>query len=204
MRGLFVHLDAIRTPEDFDLLARWSAAPGSTFASGGPSFISGDELRERLASYPNTIMMIRSNEDERAVGSVSYQDLAYHGSYTIGVHIADPEHWGGGYGIEAMKLLLTYLFHVRNAHRVQLTAAAYNANVLMVFTSGLATVEGRLRDYHFMDGRYHDAIVGSILRHEFYEIIDNWGTGESPDMLSAETKDAAEAAIRQLFPEDIL
>jgi hypothetical protein len=40
------------------------------------------------------------------------------------------------------------------------------------FCSGLLRLEGVLRDYYFLDGEYHDAVIGSLLRDEYYALVD--------------------------------
>lgn len=54
-------------------------------------------------------------------------------------------------------------------------------------------IEGILRDHYFIDGEYHDAVVSSILRDEFYEYPET----DSIDSIPKEEK----RAIRQELNE---
>jgi hypothetical protein len=107
------------------------------------------------------------------------------------------ELWGSGYGTIAMSDLLEFLFHSKNAHRVQITAAAYNKTMMKIFRSGFIRIEGILRDYYFFDGEYQDAVIGSILRDEYYKLL----RGTDIDLVARAEKDEAYRILRQCLTE---
>lgn len=184
MRGDFVSLEPCRD-EDFQRLSDWSAGTVSTYSSGSPQFVSVDALREA-----GNFLMVVTHEGQR-VGAVNWSPLGYPGSYTIGSAIGAPDLWTQGYGVEANVLLLNYLFHARDAHRVQLTLGTYNRQMVQIITHGGFTLEGVLRDYFFLDGRYFDAVVCSLLREEFYALARDSDLGLAADVIPAEEKEEA-------------
>jgi hypothetical protein len=104
----------------------------------------------------------------------------------IGGAIGDPELWSRGYGAEAFDLLIDHLFHARNAHRVQFTTAMYNKNVLRLATRAGFVLEGVLREYYYLDGCHHDAVVWSLLRSEYYGVVEHLKRTD-PDFALPET-----------------
>jgi RimJ/RimL family protein N-acetyltransferase len=88
-------------------------------------------------------------------------------SCEVGIMIGEKQHWGKGYGGDAMALLLRIAFDGLNMHKVWLTCAAYNERGLRAYRRIGFQEEGRLRDDRFIDGQYHDTIMMSILEDEW-------------------------------------
>lgn len=193
MRGDFVSLQGC-TDDDFELIADWSASTVSTYSSGAPQFLPPELLKQATRQGGMRYLMIVNHDGER-VGAVNWGPLAYEGSYTIGSAVGSPGMWTQGYGAEANVLLLNYLFHAKNAHRVQLTLGMHNRHMVQIITRGGFTLEGVLRDYFFLDGQYFDAVVCSLLREEFYALARSYELGLAADVIPAEEKEEA----RRLF-----
>jgi RimJ/RimL family protein N-acetyltransferase len=88
-------------------------------------------------------------------------------SCELGIVIGTKQHWGQGYGGEALNLLLTIAFDGLNLHKVWLTCAPYNERGLRAYRRTGFREDGRLRDNRFLDGRYHDTVMMSILEAEW-------------------------------------
>jgi diamine N-acetyltransferase len=123
--------------------------------------------------------------DGQAIGTVSWTPTQAPGNYVIGVMIGDRDMWGVGFDLEAKILLAGILFGAKRAHRVEFTCGLYNRRPVENFCAGQITVEGVLRDYYFVDGQYHDGLIGSILRNEYYAVR------EPSAIIPAEDKEAA-------------
>jgi RimJ/RimL family protein N-acetyltransferase len=89
-----------------------------------------------------------------------FSDLAR--SCELGLHFG-PEHRGKGYGREAIALLLDLAFRHRNLHRVHLQTLATNERAIRAYTAAGFVEEGRLRDAAWVDGRYVDMVLMSVL-----------------------------------------
>ncbi len=85
----------------------------------------------------------------------------------LGITIGDKEHWGRGYGRDAVRLLLDYAFRLRNVRRVWLTTHAANERALRCYRACGFLEEGRLRQHAWSDGGYVDVITMGILREEW-------------------------------------
>ncbi|GAA1072322.1 GNAT family N-acetyltransferase [Nocardiopsis composta] len=197
MQGHMVSLRPL-ADDDYELISKWMR-PGSTAAlAGGGSEMAGPELIRRRAETTGESLLMVTTTEGRPIGFVRWQSKKYPGSYEIGGAVGEKEYWDSGCGAEATSLVLEYLFHSKNAHRVQFIVGMFNLRtVKMLLNSGIV-VEGLLRDYFFMDGEYHDAIVASVLRDEFYQ-LDAWG--KVPDSVPKSEKEAAVEEFCQAMRE---
>ncbi|MGM0885227.1 MAG: GNAT family N-acetyltransferase [Bacillota bacterium] len=73
---------------------------------------------------------------------------------------------GHGYGKEAMKLILKWVFENTETHRIWLDVKDFNLRARHVYESVGFIFEGTLRDCFFNGDRFESLSVMSILRHE--------------------------------------
>ncbi|MFC9236093.1 GNAT family N-acetyltransferase [Streptomyces decoyicus] len=154
--------------DDWAAIASW-LRPGSPAAvlSGDWELLGAAEVEAANRSGRVHHLVIRT-KDGAGIGTVSYQRSGRIGGFTVGGAIGSPELWRRGYGAEAVVLLVDYLFHQLDAHRVQVTTAGYNKGIIRLMTKTPFVVEGILRDHCYLDGAYHDSIVWGLLRDEHY------------------------------------
>ncbi|USG66590.1 GNAT family N-acetyltransferase [Brevibacillus ruminantium] len=168
MRGNFVALQPLED-EDYKLFSQWVCpSKVSALARGAQDFVTEEEIRKDIVQGNTRYATVVTHEGKK-IGFVSWQPLKYEGSYMLGGVIGDPNLWDMGYGAEASLLLMDYLFHSKNAHKIQFINGLYNLRSVRFLLKNKVTIEGILRDYIFLDGEYHDAVISSILRHEYYE-----------------------------------
>jgi RimJ/RimL family protein N-acetyltransferase len=77
-----------------------------------------------------------------------------------------PEARGKGYGTEAQRLLVRYLFAHSQVNRVQAITRVENIPEQRALEKAGLTREGVLRGIVFQNGQWRDGILYSILRHE--------------------------------------
>ncbi|MGA4721038.1 GNAT family N-acetyltransferase [Fictibacillus nanhaiensis] len=107
-------------------------------------------------------------EDARHIGSIGYRSLDIIARRcVVGIGIGEKELWGKGYGTDALRALLHYLFNTMNLKRVQLDTWSGNARAIRAYEKCGFVVEGRLRNDAYIDGKYYDTIVMGVLREEF-------------------------------------
>ncbi|MGH3147992.1 MAG: GNAT family N-acetyltransferase [Rubrobacter sp.] len=85
----------------------------------------------------------------------------------LGIAIGDKDHWGRGYGREAVSLLLDYAFRLRNLRRVWLEVHAENERGIRAYRACGFVEEGRQREHMWIAGRYVDNVIMGILREEW-------------------------------------
>lgn len=187
-------------PDDEDLaaLAGWlrRGDPLTVLYSGGQQAVTPAALRSSIDNGRETYLIAVTRADRRRIGFVSYRRTGSPDAYDVGIGIADPAEWGSGFGPEAFVLLLDLLFHQLGARRVQVTTSSVNRHVLTLLHRGGFTVEGVLRETVHLDGRWHDSIIASMLRGEYYaaEIFR-----PIPDIIPVADKDRAHRALRSLL-----
>jgi len=89
---------------------------------------------------------------------------------TYGRIIGDPGYRGRGYGSDALIQLLRYGFHNLGLNRIWSSAVTSNESSLGSNDKVGMVREGRLREYVFANGRFHDTIVLAMLRSDFDHI----------------------------------
>lgn len=107
----------------------------------------------------------------KAIGSV--------GSYWVdkntnwletGIVIYDSTFWNGGYGSEAYKLWIDFIFTSTDIHRLGMSTWSGNIRMMKVAEKLGMKEEARIRDARLVNGEYFDAIKMGILRKEWADI----------------------------------
>ncbi|HIY40196.1 MAG TPA: GNAT family N-acetyltransferase [Candidatus Nocardiopsis merdipullorum] len=174
MRGAFVRLLPVQR-DDHALFVRWmELSPAGVLANGSQTSPRSAEDWERAIESGTTRYAVIETSEGTKIGAVSWQELAYPGSYLVGGIVGDGALWDTGLGLEGAMLLVAYLFDFENAHRVELVAALYNKRTLGFLVKGDTVVEALLRDFVFADSHHHDVIVCSLMREEYYAPFDGY------------------------------
>lgn len=158
---------------DLPALRRWHADPevmrfwGDSAPMVAPDAFEAD-LRGRLATFETAGYFLIENERGEPIGRAEFERLdPDHRSAEVMILIGEVAAQGQGYGEDATRTLLRYLFETRNVHRVALQVLADNDRAIRLYERMGFVREGVLRDDLFFDGRFHDQIAMSILQPEF-------------------------------------
>ncbi|UOQ50094.1 GNAT family N-acetyltransferase [Gracilibacillus caseinilyticus] len=102
--------------------------------------------------------------------------IGYVGSYWVdkntnwletGIVIYDSNYWNGGYGSEAYKQWMDYLFASTAIHRLGMSTWSGNSRMIRVAEKLGMKEEARVREARVVNGEYFDAIKMGILRREW-------------------------------------
>lgn len=85
----------------------------------------------------------------------------------IGIFIGDKAYWNQGYGTDALKVLLRFVFYQLNLHKISLQVLSFNERAQKVYKRLGFIEEGRLRQERYVDGTYYDLLVMGLLKEEF-------------------------------------
>jgi RimJ/RimL family protein N-acetyltransferase len=102
------------------------------------------------------------------VGAVSWRRVQtgpIASNWAIGIGLA-PEFRGRGYGSEAQRLLVRYLFAHTQVNRIAATTEITNVAEQRALEKAGFTREGILRGTTFRQGLWHDQVIYSVLREE--------------------------------------
>ena len=171
LRGSLVNLRAVE-PEDYRLLWEWVNDPDVMVYWGRPgnseSLPEVGRLEEAQAARGTSRKYIVETHDARAIGQIDYYDLNWQArSAWTSILIADPQYWGGGYGTDAMRTLLTYLFRNLGLHRVSLSAHVTNGRAIRSYEKNGFKIEGTMREWAYFNGEWVDGVLMSVLDTEF-------------------------------------
>jgi len=106
--------------------------------------------------------------DTDRVGHVSWRKVRTGPTafgWAIAVGLA-PDFRGRGYGSEAQRLLVRYLFAHTQVNRIEATTEITNVAEQRALEKAGFTREGILRGTTFRQGRWHDHVIYSVLRDE--------------------------------------
>lgn len=158
--------------EDLAVIERLTGDPQATGEHGWLGWSEQWRFRKRweenglIEEDRGVLMALRG--DER-LGLVSWRkQLTSLTSYCWNIGVAmRPEVRGLGYGTEAQRLLVRYLFAHTQVNRIEAITEVTNTAEQWALQKAGFTREGVLRGYGFRDGAWRDALMYSVLRHEF-------------------------------------
>lgn len=205
MKGRLVTLER-PLPEDAATIAGWTGptAPSAPLSADASEFASGDDVADAIRDGVTRFFMIRTGQG-RTVGVVHWRRVGQEQArrFFIGGAVGEPELWNKGFGGEALLLVIDHLFHIQNAHRVEFITGLYNKYMTMALTKEVGPMlEGVLRDYHYLDGCYHDAAMWSILRSEYYQVAAHLPDDVPGPMIPEADKAEARATLARYLSQD--
>lgn len=111
---------------------------------------------------------IETLEEGIYIGGCGINNIDWkNGTATVGIFIGHKDYRGKGYGTDAMKILVDFIFNQINVNRVELSVFEFNERAQKSYKKCGFIEEGRLRQKLFRNGKYYDEIVMSILRDEY-------------------------------------
>lgn len=101
----------------------------------------------------------------------------------IGIVIFDSSYWSGGYGTEAFKMWIDYLFNSLDTVRLGIGTWSGNKRMIGLAAKCGMVEEARVRKARIVRGEYYDAIKMGILREEW----ENAGNLSAKDVCDLHT-----------------
>ena len=99
----------------------------------------------------------------------SPHSMAHHRHSEIGISVLK-EYRSKGYGSEAIMWILNWGFRMANMHRIYLECFGWNEGAIRLYERLGFKLDGRLREFFWFDGGWHDKLVYSILEEEWKEM----------------------------------
>ncbi|MEX2081228.1 MAG: GNAT family protein [Dehalococcoidia bacterium] len=91
------------------------------------------------------------------------------GTFEYGLTVAR-EHWGKGFGAEAITIVLRYYFDELRYQKVLSVVYSFNERSQRLHQKLGFVEEGRLRRAHYSNGELHDSILYGMLAEEFRDL----------------------------------
>ncbi len=113
---------------------------------------------------------IERKEDTAYIGGCGINEVDWKNRcVTVGIFIAS-QCWDKGYGTDAMKVLLRFVFEQMNIHRIELRTYSFNPRAIRSYEKCGFRKEAVLRQRIFRDSKYYDEVVMGILQDEWNEL----------------------------------
>lgn len=111
---------------------------------------------------------VKQGEDWSLIGNLGFMHINQHDrSAEIGISIGEKRFWNQGYGTEAMRLMVGHGFENLNFNRIYLQVYETDPRGKRCYEKVGFSVDGRLRQARFLEGRYADVFIMSILKSEW-------------------------------------
>jgi len=160
-----------------ELEPKWRNSEAWFWATVGERHvISKSSLKRRFQEWDEWRTQHNSQEiyfgiqtkDGQLIGSISMNWVVpHHRLAMLGASIGEPEYWGGGYGTDALLLIVDFAFDWLDMHKVWLATMSLNARVVRQMEKVGLMLEGRQREATLVDGEWHDGLLYGLLREEW-------------------------------------
>ena len=145
--------------------AKWNSPFALPEKEAKDEFIAAWNGYEVFPNIPGLLVVEANGE---IIGEVDADWVDKHNNWLeVGVVIYKPEYWGGGYGAEAFRLYIDYLFSNTSIHRLGITTWSGNTRMIKVAQKIGMKEEARIRQVRMVNGEYYDAVKMGILRSEW-------------------------------------
>ena len=110
---------------------------------------------------------IETLEGEEYIGGCGVNNVDWKNSVVeVGIFIGKKNLLGKGYGTDAMKVLVRFIFEQMNINKIKLKVFSFNERAIRSYEKCGFKKEGILRQEIFRNGKYHDDVVMGMLRDE--------------------------------------
>jgi RimJ/RimL family protein N-acetyltransferase len=121
-------------------------------------------------SEKNYTFAIERIEDDEYIGGCGINEIDWKNSYCeIGIFLSE-DYCGKGYGTDALRTLVDFIFNEMNLNKVMLNVYSFNDRAISSYKNVGFVEEGRLREHIFRNGKYSDELIMSILRSDWREM----------------------------------
>lgn len=172
LRGRRVTLRALER-EDLPRCHRWFNDEEVTkylLRNDPLSMVEEEGWFEEMVADKSRLVLAIEDEKGNHIGNIGLREIDFrNGKATIGITIGEKDCWGKGYGPEAVRLLLKYVFEELRLYRVESAAFAENQRSIRLHEKCGFVREGVRRGVYFRNGRHSDLVLFGILADEFHK-----------------------------------
>ncbi len=162
------------TEEDVDSIYECFQDEEIMYMTGTRNILTKDQIREGLSRFNEDStrcdFAICLVENSRVVGDLAIMEINLDDKkaiFRIALHRI--EDCGKGYGAEAVQLVQQFSFEELQLNRLELQVYSHNIRGIKSYEKVGFKKEGTLRQSLYMNGKYSDEIIMSILRDEYME-----------------------------------
>lgn len=175
LEGLLV--DLVPYDARFEALEQgWRNGEGMFWGSGGDRMLATKAGMERRRAWQREhadspwrgVRFGIVTKDDVPLGDMSINWMvSTHRLANLGAVIGEKAYWGGGYGTDALLLLIDYAFDWLDLRRLWLSTTSMNARVMRQMEKVGFTLEAVARQETIADGVPFDGLIYGLLREEW-------------------------------------
>jgi RimJ/RimL family protein N-acetyltransferase len=127
-------------------------------------------VRRRLEQFEpgdSYRFIIHTLADDRMIGFVNLWANKFDRDCWIGIGIGDAADRGKGYGTDAMRVALRYIFEELELARASLGVFADNLRAVRAYEHAGFVIEGRQKEEMLREGRRWDTLIMGVLRSDW-------------------------------------
>ncbi|MDF2840662.1 MAG: acetyltransferase, ribosomal protein N-acetylase [Clostridia bacterium] len=115
-----------------------------------------EEMLKREAAGTHLYASIILKSTQEIIGTAMIFNFDHEARHAEIGYVFHSGYWGKGYGTETVTLMNDFAFESLKLHKVHARIVDANIGSIRVIEKNGFVLEGRLRDYYFIEGSYYD------------------------------------------------
>lgn len=157
-------------PDDLTYLLKWREDPEISSLLGNElpiSFEMQKKWYEKTIGDSTKKKFIIETTDKKIIGMIGIMSIDLKNRHCeCGITIGEKENWGQGLALDALSVVIKFLFEEWNIQRIYAKIFDYNDRSIRLFTSLGFQLEGKMSDYIFTRGKFHDLCILSLKKDD--------------------------------------
>lgn len=158
-------------PRDLPKFVEWLADPEVrrwlAALQEPPTLEDEVDWYESTRANPDNVLWSMETLEGQLVGTIELRLNPVSKRAELGIAVQDKTQWSKGFGTDAVKLALEYGFDDLELNRIELTVDSENGRGRRCYEKCGFVEEGVLRQHRFVEGKFGDTVVMSVLRSEW-------------------------------------
>lgn len=170
--GQLVYLRPLERSDLTERYLNWINDPDvNRYVDAGLFPYTQDELesfyQRTVEARDQVLYAVVDRESDLHIGNVKLGPISWvHRRAVFSILIGDKTFWGKGCGTEATRLMVEYGFQRLNLRRIELGVLDANEYAVRAYEKVGFVVEGRARQYAFVNGQYVDCLWMGLLEQD--------------------------------------
>lgn len=118
--------------------------------------------RESAGTHLYASIVLKSTQE--IIGTAMIFNFDHEAKHAEIGYVFHHNHWGKGYGTETVSLMSDFAFSSLDLHKLHARVVDTNVGSIRVLEKNGFELEGRLRDFYFIDDLYYDGMIFGKLR----------------------------------------
>ncbi len=125
-----------------------------------------EEMLEREAAGTHLYATVILKSTNEVIGTALVFNFEWQDKHAEIGYVFHKRHWGRGYCTQTVALMSDFAFESLKLHRIHARVAHANIGSVRVLEKNGFKLEGRLRDYYFVDDLYYDGLYFGKLQSD--------------------------------------